>query len=525
MLTLAELTTIVRLARNGRFDLGDLMALGRARASEQAAKAAKKKASPSPSASPATGAKDSDPKKEGQAGSAEAEAAQPGAIQTDVEAKPHAAPSQTAEASHGAAPAPDSALAVGDEDTAKAALEKSHEKAVAKLAEAMADIIKVQEAMQKVPVLGKAIVTLQAKIRLLIFKTLGHVPLIGPVLVKIGSAAQAKLKIMVIAKGLRRAAKQFGIPLAQVADVAKKLAAQDEYLDDALEQLLCPAAAMAGGKAVKNEKGNTGGGLTGLVLQQVRERGPSACREWLLFCMVELLEVDLMQAEQFVKKLTLKALIALGQEILQGGFPFLACTKLAKLNVDVITFDVPAAAVSDGISDDQLAFDFKEPPVVVGVSEDWANKLANETDSQAPGKFDKLAFVGSRPAGSFTKEELQQELAEAKGADVSLKLRFKRGLDIDFAERFQEVLPSVLRRLLGVPLDEGKLLARNLTMDHMQRLVFILLNGGLKKLNDLALELSVEVNFQQAFRAHIPSLVVRKFGFSLRGAGCIIFPS
>jgi len=55
-------------------------------------------------------------------------------------------------------------------------------------------------------------------------------------------------------------------------------------------------------------------------------------------------------------------------------------------------------------------------------------------------------------------------------------------------------------------------------MAHMQKLVYILLNGGMKKLEDLATETGCEVNFENGYKSHLPLLLSLQYGFSIRGA-------
>ena len=65
-------------------------------------------------------------------------------------------------------------------------------------------------------------------------------------------------------------------------------------------------------------------------------------------------------------------------------------------------------------------------------------------------------------------------------------MTFARGLNIDFARKFRDVLPNVLRNTMGVPRDEGTAFARNLDASQMQGVVHLLLTGGMKQFGNLA---------------------------------------
>merc|ERR1719410_2222072 len=113
-----------------------------------------------------------------------------------------------------------------------------------------------------------------------------------------------------------------------------------------------------------------------------------------------------------------------------------------------------------------MSFAFSSPPVVLKANEDWMGEVLEAKDTDLPQKGDQLVFVGSVGASFMTKEQFEQVLnttlaasrnAARAGADLpSLKLRFKRGLNIDFVKQFRQVMPSVLRKTLGVPLVQGR---------------------------------------------------------------------
>lgn len=512
-LDLQEMITISRMIKSGCFDLEDLVQLTEAKAKMAAAKAAARAknlaAHKAHEARQAAGA----------SASQVAVTLEPGGASDaalDAEAAARAAPQVHGDASHGAAsPEPPAAAK-------EAALEASRLKAVEKLAESLSDVLKIQEAVEKVPLLGKLATALQERATRAADRAVSIVPVVGPRLRHLGSGLQRKLKAKILSHGMRLIIAQTGVPMADVAGVVRKFAAQDEYLDDALESLLlnmagCGPAAPPG--AAHPEPAKEVGGLAGLALRQLQERGPGACRECLLHIIVDLFQIDLLVAEKFVKQLNVKDLLVLGQGVQQGGFDFNACTKLVKNAVEEITFKVPVSALQDGqLGDAMMCFNFQAPPVVVDVDEDWAASVAGYTGSEVPAQGDRLAFVGSKSAAFMSKWEFEHEVKKIAGSADELKLKFQRGLNVDFAERFREVLPAVLRKELGVPFEQGRDLARNLTMTNMQRLVFILLTGGLKRLDDLASALGVEVNFEQAFKAHLPQALVLKYGFSYRGA-------
>merc|ERR1712151_473626 len=103
-------------------------------------------------------------------------------------------------------------------------------------------------------------------------------------------------------------------------------------------------------------------------------------------------------------------LIVLGQEILKGGFPFAECTRLVKMKVEELTFMVPVSFLEDGLGEEEMSLNFVSPPIVIGVNEDWTSEVAEETDSQAPMKGDRLLSIGNKSAQYMTKEEFDMEL-------------------------------------------------------------------------------------------------------------------
>jgi hypothetical protein len=390
---------------------------------------------------------------------------------------------------------------------------------------------------------------------------------VGPQVGKVLDMLECTVKAKVISMGLGSLIRKANIPMEQVVKVVQDMASQNEYLVDNLTDMLTSAvqgggtdmltsavqeagtdmvtsavqgggevdkaaAGSAAGEAVKSAQGQKKlGGLAGQVVKLVEELGPARCREQLVYCMVQYLEIDLMVAEKFVKQLGIKDLMKLGQEIINGGFPFDACTEQAANNVQEVIFEVGLEDVGeDGITEKQLSFNFASPPCVVNVDDDWADDAAGDTDTEVPQKGDILVTVGNKPAANMTKQEFELETkqfvteqrAASKGDGSNpptLRLKFRRGLDIDFAERFRDMVPSVLRRFVGVPMSEGKEFARNMTATTMQQLVWIFLQGGgIKKLDDLASSMCVDVDFENAFKAHIPTLLVSKFGFKYQGA-------
>ena len=80
----------------------------------------------------------------------------------------------------------------------------------------------------------------------------------------------------------------------------------------------------------------------------------------MIFILVELFGIDLTLAENFVKQLGPADLMALGQEVIKGGFPFSACTRLIKMKVEEVTFEVPLTFLLDEgvVSDDKMSFNF-----------------------------------------------------------------------------------------------------------------------------------------------------------------------
>jgi len=192
------------------------------------------------------------------------------------------------------------------------------------------------------------------------------------------------------------------------------------------------------------------------------------------------------------------------------------------MTVEEVIFEIPVNLIPDGLTENQMSFAFTSPPVVLKANEDWMGEILEARDTDLPHKGDQLVFVGSVGASFMTKEQFEQVMdttvaalqnnACAGAEPPTLKLRFKRGLNIDFVKQFRQVLPSVLRKTIGVPLVQGRELAKNVNMAQMKQLVFTLQNGGLKPLDDLATSAGCEVNFGNAWRSHMPTLLVSRAG-------------
>merc|ERR1719326_1540929 len=138
-----------------------------------------------------------------------------------------------------------------------------------------------------------------------------------------------------------------------------------------------PAGAAPQAAVAKDPKG-----IPGLVMKMINEFGPGACREQLIFSLVELFEIDLDLAKNFVSKLQPKDLMSLGQAIMHGGFPFEKCTELVKMKVEMHTFLIPVDDLADGLGEEEMSFSFGgmgSPPTVIGINDDWVDQTVAKT--------------------------------------------------------------------------------------------------------------------------------------------------
>jgi len=426
-----------------------------------------------------------------------------------------------------------------DPAIAEAVLQKAYDKSFGQLGAALVEVLSFAEGLkariEDIPVVDELLETVvdflkatEVKIMGLIKAALEPIPL-GRQLYKCYPRMKKFIKRKTIQWSIQVPLKMAGVAPKTVADVLKKFGQMDEYLEDAMKVITRGASGSS-----KSPKG-----VMGLIEKQLQARGPGACKDMMEYAIVELFEVDLQLAKKFISKLSPKDILTVGQQIMYGGFPFDLCTDLVQNKVEQFDFLCPVKYLqsSPPIDEDEMTFDYADlrtPPEVAVINQEWLDEIEEETGQKMfPQVGDRLLSIEGNSAAEFNKELFDQccermcadAITAAGGADnvdeaEPVKMTFERGLNIDFAERFRDVLPMVLRKFLGLPVAQGREFARNLEMENMKRVVCLLLTGSLKGFDDLAQSMSVAdtVNFEQSIKGHVPFVLNRQYGFSLRGA-------
>eukprot|EP00746_Dinoflagellata_sp_MGD_P154983 gnl/MRDRNA2_/MRDRNA2_85150_c0_seq1.p1 gnl/MRDRNA2_/MRDRNA2_85150_c0~~gnl/MRDRNA2_/MRDRNA2_85150_c0_seq1.p1 ORF type:complete len:1957 (-),score=411.71 gnl/MRDRNA2_/MRDRNA2_85150_c0_seq1:251-6121(-) len=545
-LNLEEMTTTLQLIKTGRFSIEDLVLLAQAKAEEAAAAkflALEKAKTGESSAEEAE-------EDEGEGDGAEGEGAEEGKKGTKLKKRRRFKRKKKAKIQ--AAENLDLSM---DSPIAKAVQEIMAKQGPMQLSKALCDVISFSESIQQIPVLGFLYKEVKLAVEVSYRGFLSCFPYIGPKMIAYTDRIFALLKQRMVSSSITKLCKKKGIPLEMIQDAVKKFASVDEYLDDTMEQIVKFAKEVPPPKERNPDdccdcdcswitnclskcfSRLVPGGVPKLILQQTSRRGPTACKEMLFEALVELFEIDLASAKRFVNSLSPKELMQIGQDMLTRGFPFDKCTELVKNKEELITFLVPIKYLDDGdgLGDEEISLSFEGKSVpVAAVNEDWMQQVKNEVVQvcdELPQKGDRLAYVGHHNAREFTKAVFESTLEATcekarksckKGEEPPpLKFVFSRGVDIDFAERFRQVLPSVLRKIVGIPFDQGQRFARNLQMTQMQKIVLLLFNGGpfaVKQFDDIAKSCGADANFPHALRANVPTYLYRHFGFSMRGA-------
>jgi len=389
---------------------------------------------------------------------------------------------------------------------------RSDSLAVKQLATCVEGMIQLGEPLYDVCLIGPIIRWCAVSAEEAIDKIIAKVPFLGPWVRTLLFGTARKLKISLITKAIREALKFSGIPEEKVSNIVRKFASMDDYLDDAFQELFEPPP--ESGKHQKNNKRRVF-----VALQKaIQDKGPGRCLALLKLVIVDFLEVDLKLAKNFLAALTPNELMDLARPLLQGKFDFGKATKLARMKTSIITFTVKTGPQFEKVDDKKLSFRWSSPPCLLKLDEDWASDMAKESETDVPSQLDNLQSVGGNPATYMAKDTFEQLFTEKDSAWGDFVLKFRRGLDIDFSQRFRDKIPSMLRKRMGVPFDESRALARAMTSDHMQKLMRILLFGGMKTLEDLSEELQVKVNWENAIRDNVKTELVKSFGFTTDAA-------
>jgi hypothetical protein len=392
--------------------------------------------------------------------------------------------------------------------------------AISQLAKCMNSIVQLGDPIFDLPVIGGLIRLGFEASESFIDKAVTKVPMVGPHIKSFAFKIVGMMKLMLIESALRRAVKRIGVPLEKVSDLVRKMASMDAYVDDAFESLFEVAAPAAGAATHQVNKTQKESRVMRALQRALEDMGPSKAFAILKQVIVEFLEIELVLATNFLRSLTPKEMMELGRPLLRGKFDFHLATKLSKFKTSVVTFTVKTGPGCESVDDEKLKFSWGSPPTLTAFDRDWAAEAAMLTGTEEPMRLDNLLSVNGTPAKYMTKDEFEQIAADTqqKGDAQDLVLKFRRGLDVNFAQRFREKIPSMLRQRLGVPFDEGHAVARAVTTEHMQTLLRILLFGGMKAAEDLSDELQVRVNWENAYRDHVKTELVRNYGFTLHAA-------